>query len=140
MSSAPQKEEVFDGVSTADVPNAKWGWSGLSERSLQISGWISVVFLIGMIKGNHHGNVENIWLISIAVLIAIGLLLRAFSPKGTQVTKVTAHNKPVGHQEPDWARDQREGTGVYAELTESQLRSWNREPGVNPRLSSQIEK
>lgn len=128
MAHEHKKEEIYDGVSTLDVPNAKWGWSALSESTLQKAGWISVAFLIAMLWGNHPGNVENIWLIAIAAIFAIGLLWRAFSPKGKQVRTVTAHNKPLGHVEPEWTRDQLEGTGVYANLTESQMRAWNHTP------------
>lgn len=121
------KEEIYRGVSTLDEPSAKWGWHGLSKRSMQIAGWISVAFLCAMTVGNHHGNVENIWLLSIAALLAIGLLWQLFAPRGSQVRTVTAHNKPAGHVEPNWTADQRDGTGVYADLTPSQARAWNRE-------------
>src|SRR5699024_10867306 len=89
-----KKEEIYNGVSTSDVTSAQWGWSGMSKRSLQIAGWISVLFLLGMLFGNHPGNVENIWLVAIAALFAIGLLWHAFSPQGKQVRTVTARNKP----------------------------------------------
>lgn len=130
MAHGHKKEEFYNGVSTLDVPAAKWGWSALSERSLQITGWISVIFLLAMLFGNHPGQVENIWLISLAALVAIGLLWRAFSPKSKQVRTVTARNKPLGHIEPDWAQDQVNGTGAYAELSEAQMRAWNHEPGT----------
>ena len=41
---------------------------------------------------------------------------------------MTARNQPVGHQEPDWVYDQKTNTGVYAELSDSQLRALNIEP------------
>lgn len=129
MAQNHQKEEIYNGVSTADVPSAQWGWSGLSKRGMQIAGWISVLFLLGMLFGNHPGNVENIWLVAIAGLFAIGLLWHAFSPQGKQARTVTGHNKPIGHIEPEWSADQVRGTGAYANLTESQMRSWNRIPG-----------
>lgn len=120
------KEEIYRGISTLDEPSAKWGWHGLSNRALQITGWISVLFLLAMIRGNHVGNIENWVLGVIAALIAVALLLKAFSPRGSQSRTVTAHNKPAGHVEPDWAADQVNGTGVYANLTDSQARAWNR--------------
>lgn len=128
MAHGHKKEEIYNGVSTLDVPAAKWGWSGLSEGALQKAGWISVIFLIAMLRGNHPGKVENIWLIAIAAIFAIALLWRAFSPKGKQVRTVTARNKPLGHVEPVWADDQVHGRGAYAELSESQLRAWNHTP------------
>lgn len=130
MAHGHKKEEIYNGVSTLDVPAAKWGWSALSEGALQKAGWISVIFLIAMLWGNHPGKVENIWLISLAAIFAIALLWRAFSPKGKQVRTVTARNKPLGHVEPQWAHDQVHGTGAYAELNESQLRAWNHAPGT----------
>lgn len=129
MSNHEPKEEIYNGVSTLDAPSAKWGWHGLSKRSMQIAGWISVLFLLGMIVGNHQGNVENYFLVGIATVIAIGLLWHLFSPQGSQVRTVTARNKAQGHIEPDWAADQVNGTGVYANLTDSQARAWNRVNG-----------
>ncbi|MBV7295232.1 DUF2631 domain-containing protein [Corynebacterium sp. TAE3-ERU12] len=126
MSQSHQKEEFYNGVSTLDEPSAKWGWHGLSKGAKQKFGWVSVVFLFLMLHGNHHGNVENIWLISLGVIFIIALLWHAFTPRGSQVRTVTARNKPLGHQEPEWCRDQVNGTGVYAELTDSQQRAWNR--------------
>ena len=122
---APQ---VYNGVSEADVPSARFGWSAFTDRTIQIAGWISVLFLIAYNFGNHQGHVETIWLIALAVLIALGLILHATKPKLNQVRTVTAHNKPVGHQEPDWVYDQKTSTGAYAELTDSQLRALNIEP------------
>ena len=73
---------------------------------------------------------ETIWLIALAVLIALGLILHATKPKLNQVRTVTSHNKPVGHQEPDWIYDQATLSGdVYENLSDSQLRALNIEPG-----------
>src|SRR5699024_11374856 len=41
----------------------------------------------------------------------------AFEPKAKERTTVTAHNKAQGHVEPNWTADQRNNTGVYADLT-----------------------
>lgn len=126
MGHAEPKEEYYNGVSTLDVPNAAWGWSGLSKRSMVIAGWVSIGFMVFMLVGNHEGNVENLWLIILAAVMAIGLLWYQFAPAGKQVTTVTAHNKPRGHVEPQWAKDQVEFTGAYAKLDESQARAWNK--------------
>ena len=124
--SAPQ---VYNGVSEADVPSAKIGWSALSDRAIQLAGWISVAFLVAYNFGNHQGHVETIWLIALAVLIALALILLATKPKLNQVRTVTSHNKPVGYVERDWTYDQATLSGdVYESLTDSQLRALNIEP------------
>ncbi|MEJ5927013.1 DUF2631 domain-containing protein [Corynebacterium sp. H128] len=120
--------EVHNGVSTLDEPSAAWGWHNIGRRPIQIAGWISVAFLLGMNFGNHRGHVETIWLIAIAALIAIGLLLQLFQPKLSQVRTVTAHNKPQDHVEPHWTYDQHAMTGTYAGLSESQMRALNVDP------------
>ncbi|HIW96240.1 MAG TPA: DUF2631 domain-containing protein [Candidatus Corynebacterium gallistercoris] len=128
MAAHTKEAEVYNGVSTADVPSAAWGWSELSRRSIVISGVIGGLFLLGMLFGNHEGNVENIWLIGLAVVTLVGTALFVIRPKGTQRRTVTAHNKPLDHVEPQWAADQRNLTGVYSQLSDDQLRAWNVDP------------
>lgn len=122
------KDEVYNGVSTADEPSAAWGWHDIGFRAIQTAGWISVAFLLAYNFGNHEGHVETIYLITFAVVIALGLLLMIFPWKGKQVTTVTAHNQPIGHEEPDYIYDQLTLSGTYADLTDSQLRSLNISP------------
>ena len=79
---APQ---VYNGVSEADVPSARFGWSAFTDRTIQIAGWISVLFLVAYNFGNHQGHVETIWLIALAVLIALadpewGAVIAGFAP------------------------------------------------------------
>lgn len=127
--------EEYNGVSTADVPSAAWGWSELPRRGIIISGVIAGLFLLGMLFGNHRGNVENIWLVGFAAAVLIGTLIWAVRPQGKQVERLTAHNKPVGHIEPNWTEDQLNMTGAYADLTDDQLRAWNHDPQAgNARL------
>ena len=128
MSSHKPASQVFDGVSTDDVPSAGFGWSRISRSGVQIAGWISVLFLLAYNFGNHKGHVETIWLIALAVLIALGLVIYALQPKLYQVRTLTARNKPVGHQEPDWAYEQKTVHNVYAALTDDELRALNIEP------------
>lgn len=120
--------EVHNGVSTLDEPSAAWGWHDIGRGPIQIAGWVSVLFLLAFNFGNHKGNVETAWLLALAALISIGLLIQLFQPKLNQVRTVTARNKPVGHQEPDWAHLQHTLQGPYADLTDSQLRALNIEP------------
>ncbi len=128
MSSHKPASQVFDGVSTDDVPSAGFGWSRISSSGVQIAGWTSVVFLLAYNFGNHKGHVETIWLITLAVLIALGLVIYALQPKLSQVRTLTARNKPVGHEEPDWAYEQKTVHNVYASLTDDELRALNIEP------------
>lgn len=120
--------EVYNGVSEEDVPSAKWGWSELSPKSVQIAGWISVLFLLGFNFGNHRGHVETIWLLAIAALLAIGLILFALRPQLSQVRALTGKNEPVGYIEKDWNYDQKTLSGDYANLTDGQLRAMNIDP------------
>ena len=63
------------------------------------------------------------------ILGLLGLILQATKPKLNQVRTVTSHNKPVGHQEPDWTYNQATLSGdVYENLSDSQLRALNIEP------------
>ncbi|STC68125.1 DUF2631 domain-containing protein [Corynebacterium pilosum] len=120
--------EVYNGVSEQDVPSAKWGWSELSPKTIQLAGWGSVIFLVAYNFGNHEGHVETIWLLSIAAIIAIGLILFALRPQLSQVRTLTGANQPVGYQEKDWDYDQKTLSGEYATLTDSQLRALNIDP------------
>ena len=135
MAAHTKEVEVFDGVSTADVPSAAWGWSELTRRSIIISGILGGIFLLLLQFGNHEGHVENIWLITLAVLTFIGTAIFAFRPKLTQRQTVTSHNKPIGHIEPQWAADQKNLTGAYANLSDEQLASWNMDARSKESLS-----
>ena len=128
MSSHKPASQVFDGVSTDDVPSAGFGWSRISRSGVQIAGWISVLFLLAYNFGNHKGHVETVWLFVLAILIALGLVIHALQPKLSQVRTLTARNKPVGHEEPDWAYEQKTVHNVYASLTDDELRALNIEP------------
>lgn len=55
-------------------PSAAWGWHGEFPRASRIAGWVTVVILLLMLIGNHEGNVENLWLIGLALLLVIILV------------------------------------------------------------------
>ena len=61
-------------VDPRDEPSAEWGWHGGFPKGGRIAGWASVVVLLAMIYNNHENNTENVWLVAIAVGIAIALL------------------------------------------------------------------
>jgi uncharacterized protein DUF2631 len=58
-----------DGVDTADVPSAAWGWSKINHRNWHIVGLCIVGLLLAMLDGNHVGNIENLYLIGFAALV-----------------------------------------------------------------------
>ncbi len=66
--------ERHSGVDVEDVPSAKWGWSYMSPKVIQIGGLLSAVFLLVMMRGNHVGHVEDWFLISFAVLIVLAVV------------------------------------------------------------------
>lgn len=128
------KVEVFNGVSTVDEPSAGWGWHQFPRKTTITIGYVAGIAMLGFLFGNHHGKVEDIYIVVIALTIIVGVTLYArksspnWKPKPSRTT-VTAHNKPLGHEEPVWTEQQRDLTGAYAELTTAELRAWNL-PGV----------
>ncbi len=63
------------GVDPAEVPSAAWGWSKITYRTWYALGIFIVVFLLGMMHGNHIGHVENWFLLAFAALTA-GVIIR----------------------------------------------------------------
>lgn len=125
------KPEVFDGVSEAEVPSARWGWSMLHRRTVVTSGLVGTLAILSLLFGNHQGNVENYYLIGLAAVVLLGTLWVAFQPTLTQTQTVTARNRPHGHREPDWAEHQKQLTGVYANLSRAELAALN-QGGAEP--------
>ncbi len=66
--------ERYNDVDTADVPSAKWGWSKINHRSWYGLGIFIILFLLGMLHGNHIGHVEDFFLIGMAAVVAIVIL------------------------------------------------------------------
>ena len=64
-------------VDPQDEPSAEWGWHGGFPKGMVIAGWVSVFILLAMNIGNHTGRVENLWLIGIALVMAVGLVLHS---------------------------------------------------------------
>ena len=71
---ASTEVERYTDVDTADVPSAGWGWSKLNHRTWYGLGIFVILFLLGMLHGNHVGHVEDIWLIAFAALIAFAII------------------------------------------------------------------
>jgi Protein of unknown function (DUF2631) len=72
---ASTEVEHYNGVDPAEVPSAAWGWSRINIRTWHAVGVIGVIFLLAMLRGNHVGHVENIFLIGFAAL-ALFVLIR----------------------------------------------------------------
>ncbi|PXY28333.1 DUF2631 domain-containing protein [Prauserella muralis] len=62
-------------VDPRDEPSAEWGWHGGFPKATRFAGWFTVLALLAMLIGNHENNTENVWLVGIAIAVAIGLLL-----------------------------------------------------------------
>jgi hypothetical protein len=60
-----------------DEPSVEWGWHGSFPRGEVIAGWVCVVILLLFLIGNHTGRVEDLWLIGLAVVMAIGLIMHS---------------------------------------------------------------
>jgi hypothetical protein len=67
-------ERRTPGVDVEDVPSAEWGWSHIDHRLVQIGGIGAIIFLLAMLRGNHVGAVEDLFLIGFAVIIAVALI------------------------------------------------------------------
>jgi hypothetical protein len=61
------------GVDVEDVPSAEWGWSKENQKLIHIGGLLSAAFMLLMLRGNHVGHVEDVFLIAFAILIVIAV-------------------------------------------------------------------
>lgn len=66
--------ERYDDVDTYEVPSAAWGWSKLKPRTWYGLGIFIIVFLLGMLHGNHIGHVEDYVLVSFAAVVALVII------------------------------------------------------------------
>lgn len=73
---ASTEVERRTGVDVEEVPSAEWGWSTGSVRGYQIGGVLAAAFLLAMLRGNHVGRVEDLFLIGFALLL-LGLVARS---------------------------------------------------------------
>ncbi|GAB2998688.1 DUF2631 domain-containing protein [Mycobacterium bourgelatii] len=65
---ASTEVDKFNGVDPAEVPSAAWGWSKINVRTWHLTGLFIVGFLLVMLRGNHVGHVEDVFLIVFAAL------------------------------------------------------------------------
>jgi len=66
--------ELVHGSDPEAEPSVEWGWHGTFPRGEVIAGWTCVLILLAYLIGNHTGRVEDIWLIGLAVVMAVGLI------------------------------------------------------------------
>jgi hypothetical protein len=71
---ASTEVEHVKGVDTAEVPSAAWGWSKINIRTWHGVGLFAVVFLLAMLRGNHVGHIEDIFLIGFAAVALFALV------------------------------------------------------------------
>ena len=71
---ASTEVDLYDGVDVAEVPSAAWGWSRINHRTWYITGFVIFGFLLAMLRGNHVGHIEDVFLIGFAVLALIVLI------------------------------------------------------------------
>lgn len=91
------KEIVVEGISSLDEPSVEWGWHQHSRKvGLPVGGFF-VLFLLALLFGNHIGQVENIWLVSIAALLAISMVLALRPKKDATLRKSRIHELPADH-------------------------------------------
>jgi hypothetical protein len=67
--------DTTNGVDVEDVPSAAWGWSKENHKFIQIGGILSAIFILCMLRGNHVGHVEDIFLVAFAIAI-LGVVAR----------------------------------------------------------------
>lgn len=90
-------EVVVDGISSRDEPSVGWGWHQHSRKVGVPVGGFFTLFLLAMLFGNHIGNVENIWLVAIAALLAIWLVLAMRPRKDLTAEKSKIYELPEDH-------------------------------------------
>ena len=71
---ASTEVERHTGVDVEDVPSAEWGWSKENHTLIHIGGLLSAGFLLVMMRGNHVGAVEDLFLIGFAALIIVAVV------------------------------------------------------------------
>lgn len=63
-----------EGVDLAEVPSAKWGWSRINYRTWHATGLFMVIMLMAMLRGNHVGHVEDIFLFVFTAIVLFALV------------------------------------------------------------------
>ena len=61
-------------VDPDEEPSADWGWHGSFPLAGPIAGWFTAFALFAMLIGNHESRIEDIWLISLGLLLVVMLI------------------------------------------------------------------
>ena len=61
-------------ISPDDEPSAEWGWHGGFPTGTVIGGVITIILCIAFIPGPYQSRTQDIWLIVIAIGIALGIV------------------------------------------------------------------
>lgn len=48
-----------------------WGWNRDMGKLARIAGYLSAIAILVLLIGNHHGRVEDIWLLVVAAIIFV---------------------------------------------------------------------
>ncbi|MDA3643546.1 DUF2631 domain-containing protein [Saccharopolyspora indica] len=83
MATTELEKKPGQAIDPADEPSVEWGWHGGFPKATQFAGWFSVFACLIMLVGNHQGilsgggqfKTEDMWLVIIAVGLAVGLLI-----------------------------------------------------------------
>ena len=83
MASTELEKKPSETIDPADEPSVEWGWHGGFPKGTQIAGWFCTFGVVMMLFGNHQGILSgggqlaeaDIWLIAVAVVLAVGLLV-----------------------------------------------------------------
>ena len=61
-------------ISPDDEPSAEWGWHGGFPKGTVIGGVITIILCIAFIPGPYQSETQDIWLILIAIGIALAIV------------------------------------------------------------------
>lgn len=91
------KEIVVNGINSLDEPSVEWGWHKHSAKVGWAVGGFFVLFLLGMLFGNHIGNVENVYLVGIAAILLIWMVISLRPKKDTSARSHKVYAVPSDH-------------------------------------------
>lgn len=74
MATSEVEKRTSHAVDPHDEPSAEWGWHGTFPKGIQAAGWFCTIAMVAMLIGNHEGKTEDLWLIGIALIMAVGLI------------------------------------------------------------------